>query len=234
MTLLPIHIAAGMVAIIAGFIALFVVKGGSMHRKSGTLFVYTMLTAMATGTVIAVIGNGWGTALGGLLGCYLVVSALMTVRRDFAAARSIDVAAMIVGFAVAAAYLTFGILAVQSPTGRFNGYGPPLYFIMGSITSLAVVGDVRCILGRALVGPRRLARHLWRMCFATFLASGSFFLGQAKVFPKPLRIMPILITLAVLPLLVMLYYQARDYARRRKPAARAAAATRTVPLKAVP
>ena len=36
-------------------------------------------------------------------------------------------------------------------------------------------------------GARRLARHLWRMGFAMFIATASFFVGQPKVFPEPLR-----------------------------------------------
>ncbi len=40
--LLPIHIAAGGIAMILGALALFVKKGGNFHRKSGLLFVYAM------------------------------------------------------------------------------------------------------------------------------------------------------------------------------------------------
>ena len=60
-----------------------------------------------------------------------------------------------------------------------------------------------------LEGAQRIARHLWRMCFALFVASGSFFLGQAQVFPKPVRIYPLLAIPALLPLLLMLYWLAR-------------------------
>jgi len=54
--------------------------------------------------------------------------------------------------------------------------------------------------------PRRLARHLWRMCFAMFVATGSFFLGQAKVFPEPIRIFPLLALLVVATLVVSFYW----------------------------
>ena len=65
------------------------------------------------------------------------------------------------------------------------------------------------MLARGLQGRRRVARHLWRMCFALFIATGSFFLGQAKVFPKPIRVMPLLAIPAVLPLLLMLVWLTR-------------------------
>jgi uncharacterized membrane protein len=39
-TLLPIHVAAGGLAIVLGAVALAVKKGGALHRRSGLLFVY--------------------------------------------------------------------------------------------------------------------------------------------------------------------------------------------------
>ena len=44
---------------------------------------------------------------------------------------------------------------------------------------------------------------------ALFVASGSFFLGQAKIFPKPMRIYPLLAIPALLPLALMLYWLVR-------------------------
>jgi uncharacterized membrane protein len=44
--LLPIHIAAGGLAIILGAVALSVKKGGTIHRRSGLLFVYAMLVSV--------------------------------------------------------------------------------------------------------------------------------------------------------------------------------------------
>jgi Predicted membrane protein (DUF2306) len=41
--LLPTHIAAGGLAIVLGAAALLVKKGGTLHRRSGLLFVYAML-----------------------------------------------------------------------------------------------------------------------------------------------------------------------------------------------
>jgi hypothetical protein len=43
------------------------------------------------------------------------------------------------------------------------------------------------------------------MCFALFIAALSFFIGQAKVFPEPIRIRPLL-ALPVLVVLVTMFY----------------------------
>jgi hypothetical protein len=51
---------------------------------------------------------------------------------------------------------------------------------------LAAAGDVRMLLRHGLLGAHRIARHLWRMCFGLFIASGSFFLGPSN---RPLRLL---------------------------------------------
>ena len=52
------------------------------------------------------------------------------------------------------------------------------------------------------------------MCYALFIASGSFFLGQAQVFPKPYRIFPLLAIPAFAPIVIMLYWIWRVRLRR--------------------
>jgi uncharacterized membrane protein len=41
--LLPIHVAAGGLALVLGAVALLVKKGGTAHRRSGLLFVSAMI-----------------------------------------------------------------------------------------------------------------------------------------------------------------------------------------------
>ena len=62
------------------------------------------------------------------------------------------------------------------------------FSIFATVALLAGAGDVRMIRSRGLQGAARLARHLWRMSFALFIGAFSFFLGQAKVIPKPVRV----------------------------------------------
>ncbi|MDP9179520.1 MAG: hypothetical protein M3O61_17745, partial [Gemmatimonadota bacterium] len=70
---------------------------------------------------------------------------------------------------------------------------------------LGGAGDLRMLRSGPLRGARRIARHLWRMCFALFIAALSFFIGQSKVIPEPIRILPLL-ALPVLAVLVTMFY----------------------------
>lgn len=208
---LPIHIAAGGLALVLGAVALLVKKGGTIHRRSGLLFVFAMLVMGATA---ALLGNPFG----GLMAAYFVATALTTVRPASPWTRAVNVAALL--FAVAFTVFTFqaGVEAFNSP-GRFrNGVPFPMFFFLGTVMTLAAIGDVRVMRFGVPRGGPRLARHLWRMCFALFVAAGSFFSIRervARILPEPfttgpMRLLPILLVFAA-----MFYWLWR--VRRRRP-----------------
>jgi len=209
MTLLPIHVTAGALGIVSGFVALFALKGARLHRRSGVVFVGVMIVMGISGAVMSVLKSDWSTALGGFLSVYLVVTAWPTVRRREPGVPWRDLGTTLAGMALGITYVTFGLQASNDPAGTKNGYPAPLFFVFGAVTWLAIAGDVRMMLGGGVQGVRRLARHLWRMCLALFIATGSFFLGQAKVIPKPVRIMPLLAAPVLLVLVLMLYWWVR-------------------------
>lgn len=201
-----VHILAGSLGIISGFIALYATKGLRLHRRVGMVFVCAMLTTSVFGVTIAAV-RGVAPAVNipaALLTAYLVVTALTTVRPALPAARWLNPALMLVALGVTLASLTFAVEAFANG-GKRNGM-PAFPFVMfGVVGLLASTGDVRMIRSGALKGAYRLARHLWRMCFALFIAALSFFIGQAQVFPEPIRIRPLL-ALPVLAVLVTMFY----------------------------
>jgi hypothetical protein len=173
------------------------------------IFVYGMLALSITGTVMAVMKSQRGNIIGGLIAFYMVTTGLLTFRRRDEKSLWIDSSAMVLGIAIGIRSLGLGFEVANSPSGRINGVPPAPLFVFGAVALLAGLGDIRMILSRGLQGRHRLVRHLWRMCFSLFIASGSFFLGQAKVFPKSMRIYPLLAIPAFLPLVFMVYWVVR-------------------------
>jgi hypothetical protein len=57
---------------------------------------------------------------------------------------------------------------------------------MGSVMLLAAAEDVRMLVRGGVFVTKRIARHLWRMCFGLFIAAGSFFMGPSN---RPLRLL---------------------------------------------
>jgi len=211
--LLPIHIAAGGLALVLGAVALSVKKGGTVHRRGGLLFVYAMLVM---GTTAAFLGNVGG----GLMAIYFVVTALTTVRPVSPWTRRINVAALVLVAGLASLDILGGVKAFNSPRGSLNGVPFAMFFFLATIMILAAIGDVRIMRFGVPRGGPRLARHLWRMCFALFIAAGSFFSIRervAKILPEPLTTGP----MRALPILLifgaMFYWLWRVRRRRALP-----------------
>ena len=104
--------------------------------------------------------------------------------------------------------MTFGLQAARSPTGLKYGYPVWPYAMFAFVALLAALGDIRMLVHRGVSGTPRLVRHLWRMCFAFFIASASIFLARPHLFPALLRknVIPFL---GVLPLILMLFWLVR-------------------------
>ena len=220
--ILPIHIAAGGLAIILGAVALSVKKGGTIHRRSGMLFVYAMLVMGFSASILSLRNSlDIGNLVVGLMTAYFVGTALTTVRPVSPWTRRIDAAALTVIVVIALGSIVSGVKAIDAP-GLSPGGVPfrtigVMSFVLATVMSLAAIGDVRILRSGMPRGGRRLARHLWRMCFALFIAAGSFFSIRervAKILPEPftsgqMRALPILLLFGA-----MFYWLWRVRARR--------------------
>ncbi len=216
---LLIHVVAGGLALVFGYVALYARKGAPLHRRSGRLFVYAMLTMGGFGILIAAVrGVAPATNIpAGMLASYLVITALVTVRPPNVRMRWLDYGLMLVALGVGLTSLAFGIEALSSPDGRGRDGMPPFpFFMFGVVGTAAALLDIRMIRSGGLTGASRLARHLWRMCFALFIAALSFFLGQSDELPEALRIIPLLALPVVAVLLTMVYWLWRVLARRSR------------------
>jgi hypothetical protein len=132
----------------------------------------------------------------------------VTARRD-AQPGIFDWLALLFVLAAGAGMLTWGIQAAHSPMGEKDGVPAPMYFILGSVALLAAAGDLRMIARGGISGINRLARHLWRMCFAFFIASASIFIARPQLFPALLSRYHVLLLLGVLPLIFMIFWLVR-------------------------
>jgi uncharacterized membrane protein len=205
---LAFHFATGLVALVAGFLAVAATKGGTIHRRMGTVFLYSMIATGVTATGIALYEGQPGNT-GGVLIVYMVFTAFTAVKPLPGNNRALDIGLMTLAFVLAAVQYTFGFIALGRPGNHLDGVPAGMILFLGTVVLLAGIGDARMIRAGGLQGTRRLARHLWRMCFGLFIASGSFFIGQMKFIPEPIRIVPLVIGLGVAPLIVLLYWMWR-------------------------
>lgn len=215
LTLLASHILFGSVALASGAAAMTFRKGSRRHRKAGNVFVVSMLAMAASGIYLAIVLPVMLSVIGGALTLYLVATAWAAGARAPGISGGFEVAALVAALLIGAGAMLFGIEALNSDTGLKDGFPAGGYFFFGSVALLAGVGDARLIFLRGVAGRQRTARHLWRMCFALFIASSAFFLGQAQLFPAYVRGSQILMIPGYLPLLLLIYWLIRVLLGRR-------------------
>jgi uncharacterized membrane protein len=199
--LLILHILGGTVGLLAGTFAMTVRKGGRRHRASGNVFTIAMMTLASSALCLAIMKSQRGNIIGSIVTFYMITTAWLAGRR-----RNIgrsDWAALLVGLGGAAAVITLGVQTLHHPDPNAPA---GMSFFFGVVLLLAAAGDVRMLAGGGIAGRQRITRHLWRMCFGLFIATGSFFLGQQQVFPAFLRGSIFLTVLALLPFPLMIYW----------------------------
>jgi hypothetical protein len=206
---LTLHIIAGTLGMLSGYVAVFLLKGSRRHGIAGNVFVIAMLILSASGFVMAVMKSQPGNILGGALTFYLVGTAWMTARRREGKPGIFDWGALLIISAVGVTEITYGIEAAMSPTGLKHGYSWWPYFMMGTVALLATTGDIRMLVRGGISGTPRIARHLWRMCFALFIAASSIFLARAKLFPAFMQKSGALLLLSFLPLMLLVFWLVR-------------------------
>ena len=219
---LPMHVSAGGLAIVLGTLALLAKKGGTIHRRTGLLFVYAILVMGISASILEFLKvPNWANVLVALMTAYFVGTALTTVRPVSPWTRRINAAALTIVVGLALGAIVGGVKAFNSP-GVSPGGVPfrtvgVMSFVIATVMILAAAGDVRILRSGLPRGGPRLARHLWRMCFALFIAAGSFFSIRervAKILPEPFTTGPMRALPILLLFVAMFYWLWKVRARR--------------------
>ena len=220
--LLSVHITAGVVGMLSGAAAVSFRKGSPRHVLAGKVFVLSMLTMAAAAVYLAIVKHQPSNISGGFLTFYLIGTAWLTARRKDGETSRLDWLALLIPLTTGILGWMAGLDALRSPTGSKYGVPAGMHLFMGSVCLLAAAGDVRMLVGGGVRGAKRIARHLWRMCFGLFIAAGSFLLGGSN---RPLRLLSsvglgqhlpralfsttLYLILTVLPLVLLIFWLVR-------------------------
>jgi hypothetical protein len=163
-----------------------------------------MLTLASSAFCLAIMKSQHGNIIGSIITFYMITTAWLAGRRR--GTSRLDLAALFVGIGGAFATITLGVWTLHHPDKNAPA---AMCFFWSAVLLLAASGDIRMLARGGISGRPRITRHLWRMCFGLFIATGSFFLGQQQVFPAFLRGSIFLTILAVLPFPLMIYWLIR-------------------------
>jgi len=184
--LMVVHILGGTAGLASGTAAMSFRKGSPRHVLAGKVFVASMLTMAVFAVYLAVTRHQPNNIGGGILTFYLIGTAWLTARQRDGETSRFDWMVLLIPLALGILTWRTAINVVRSGADSLDGVPVGMTFFMGSVMLIANAGDVRMLVGGGVAGAKRLARHLWRMCFGLFIASGSFFLGPSN---RPLRLL---------------------------------------------
>ena len=207
--LVYLHILMGVFALISGTIAFFSRKGASLHKKSGLIFVITMLIMSSTGAFLAALGGEKLNIVAGCLTFYLVATAFLVVHPFNKYDRFYNTLFMVFGVIVGVIGMIVGVSLLNDGVIKIDGQPTQVLIVFSAIALIASVCDLRIVFSSRLKGKQKLIRHIWRMGIAMFLATTSFFLGQSQVIPEEIRTTAFLITPVLLVLLLTIYWLVR-------------------------
>jgi uncharacterized membrane protein len=204
--LLYSHIGGGMVGLATGTIALLTRKGGKLHRLAGNIFLVAMLVMAGIGTIVAPMIHDRVSSMAGFMTFYLIFSGWRTGRVRKLGVGVLDYVGLAWATAGAATAIYFAWLAYNAPDHTLDGGPWQAFFIFVSVSAIAALSDLKVILRRGIDGAQRIARHVWRMCFGLFVASGSLFLGQPQLFPDWVHRTHVLVALGLAPLPFLIFW----------------------------
>jgi hypothetical protein len=220
--ILIVHICAGSLGLVSGTAAMIFRKGSPRHVLAGKIFVASMLIMGAFAVYLAITRHQPNNIGGGILTVYLIGTAWLTARRRDGETSRFDWVVLLIPLALGVLTWMIGIKVVRSGASSQDGVPVGMTFFMGSVMLLAAAGDVRMLVRGGVSGAKRIARHLWRMCFGLFIAAGSFFMGPSN---RPLRLLStvgvgkylpaalfstnLYLILTVLPLILLIFWVVR-------------------------
>jgi hypothetical protein len=220
--ILLVHICGGTLGLLSGTAAMSFRKGSLRHVLAGKVFVVSMLTLAAAAVYLAILKHQTPNVVGGLLTFYLITTGWLTARRRDRETSRFDWVALLIPLAIGIFNWVYGLKVLRGGANSVDGVPVGMMLFMGSICLLAAAGDVRMLVGGGVLGAKRIARHLWRMCFGLFIAAGSFFLGPSN---RPLRLLSdvglgkhlspaifgttLYLILTILPLILLIFWLVR-------------------------
>lgn len=201
------HIAGGTMGMLSGAVAMAAPKGGRLHQVAGTMFFISMLAMAGIAAVVAPMldEDRWTNTTAAVFTLYLVATAWAAVRRPPGSVGRFECAAAVIPLGIAVLGLVLA-LAGRSIGGTEDF---TTVYAFAGVCAAAFVADITVIRRRGLRGFPRAARHLWRMSAALFVATGSFFFGQADVLPEAVRASIVPTVLGLAPMALMAFWLIR-------------------------
>ena len=216
-----LHIGGGAIGLLSGTVAVIARKGGRLHRKAGTVFVFSMVVMAVFGCYLGfVMPDQRVNIFISIFALYLILTAWLAVKRGDGAIGASEKFALLVGICLCAPFAILSFQLALGMTPLFKSAvpfkGPVLIALYGftSVLAIAAIGDAKVVLAGRIAGVSRISRHLWRMCLGLTLAAGSGFTnGFARLLPGPYHVPLAFFLPQFIPLGLLVFWMIRVRSR---------------------
>ena len=175
-----LHVFGGAVGLLSGVLAMTVRKGGPFHRLAGNVFFASMLVMAVFAVYLGFVRPGMQVNVFiGVFVAYLVATAWFTIRRPEGAVGLPEKLGLAAGLVLCTPFVLLSLqLALGLPPFLHSGMafkGPLLVaiYLFTLVLVIAAGSDAAVVFSGGVSGAARIARHLWRLCVALTLATGS-------------------------------------------------------------
>lgn len=203
-----LHFGVGSFAVIAGFLALFVIKGSSIHKISGKIFTISMVVLCLSGFYMSWARDLQFTFLLSAFSIYLAVTGWLSIRKKSVEFTMSDKIGLF--YIALFCLICFGLSIIGSSLNwRYPETEPPYeaYAVIGTCAALFLLGDIKYLKRNQLRKELRIKRHITRICSSMLIATIVFFFGNNHVLPDAWRTLPLLSLPIIVVLVFMLVYR---------------------------
>lgn len=209
------HFTVGCLSIVSGFIAFSTKKGQRLHRSTGAVFLVSMALLTASGLWMSLVREILFTVFLSAIAFHLFSTGWAAAGSNKKMSRLVTKTSPILSGSIAVGAVYAGTLAAKAPDGVLNELQPDVFYTLATTSLLIFVLDSSFVLDIRPSEQRRITRHVWRMGFAFFLATGIFFFGNNHVLPEVLRTPILLSAPVILVVLWTLYFVFRTQFAKR-------------------
>jgi hypothetical protein len=198
-TLLVLHIIAGFLALVTGFVASITAKGKTRHRQSGRWYFWGMTVVFITATVIGVLRERWFLFMVGFFSYYLVVRGyrILYLKKLGAGQK-----AAWLDWSIVAIAMTFGLSLVGWSVLGAGGGIATVALVFGLICMAFAAADIRLFVNGPKLKTHWITGHIVSMgagyiaTWTAFVVTNVHFLPTAVVWLAPTAIGTVCIALA--------------------------------------
>lgn len=180
------HFLTGCVSLAGLAIAFATPKGSKFHRLGGLCFVISMLILTTTGLWMSIAREILFTVFLSLISFHALLTGWAAASKSEIAVQLTKCSALSSAL-ISGGAVWGGVYAASTPTGMLNGLSSGAFYFIAGVAALLAAFDLRYAVAQSQTKSMRISRHLGRMGFSSFLATGIFFFGNNHVLPEAMR-----------------------------------------------